>query len=341
VPINNCINFRFIGVINIGPIFILGCHKSGTSLLRSLLDGHKDLFVIPIESHFFQNCKLSVDYRFRQSFPQRLSVVELKNNLISWIVYSNKANNDPYADSITANKWNIDRFAAYLINSSVTNWKQLFNAYVEAIYYSLYGKYFDSQNLRFVEKSVENAEFAWILRGIYPKCKFLHIVRNPYATLVAIRKHKTFNGNYPFLGHALMSMRNSYYHLYKNKNFLPDYFVIRYEDLIDQPVESMSKIANFLEIEYDDILCQPTQFGNNWSGNSTSGKNFLGISSDPLHIWKNEIMDFEVQAVNKLFPFILNDYDYKKITPSNSNFTPMNGESKEIFIRNRMLLDML
>jgi hypothetical protein len=35
-------------------IFILGAHKSGSSLLRSLLDGHPQLFAIPLETHLFQ-----------------------------------------------------------------------------------------------------------------------------------------------------------------------------------------------------------------------------------------------------------------------------------------------
>lgn len=36
-------------------IFILGAHKSGTSLVRSLLDGHPDLNVVPIELHFLRH----------------------------------------------------------------------------------------------------------------------------------------------------------------------------------------------------------------------------------------------------------------------------------------------
>jgi len=36
------------------PIFLLGSHKSETSLLRALLDGHKDLFVFPTETHLFK-----------------------------------------------------------------------------------------------------------------------------------------------------------------------------------------------------------------------------------------------------------------------------------------------
>lgn len=58
------------------PIFILGCHKSRTSLLRALFDGHDDLFVVPFETHFFQRTGHVIDYAFRKSAARRLSVEE-------------------------------------------------------------------------------------------------------------------------------------------------------------------------------------------------------------------------------------------------------------------------
>jgi hypothetical protein len=37
-----------------GPVFILGNLKSGTTLVQALLDGHPELFVIPVELKFFK-----------------------------------------------------------------------------------------------------------------------------------------------------------------------------------------------------------------------------------------------------------------------------------------------
>ncbi|MGA1778589.1 MAG: sulfotransferase [Schleiferiaceae bacterium] len=51
------------------PIFILGSHKSGTSLLRSLLDGHPDLFVIPFETHFMALLGRWITYSYRKQAP--------------------------------------------------------------------------------------------------------------------------------------------------------------------------------------------------------------------------------------------------------------------------------
>lgn len=55
-----------------GPIFILGCTKSRTSMMRNLFDGHPDLFIVPAESHFFQNIGFWINYFFRRSAPQQL-----------------------------------------------------------------------------------------------------------------------------------------------------------------------------------------------------------------------------------------------------------------------------
>lgn len=44
------------------PIFIASIHKSGATHLRTILDGHPNIFAIPFESHFFQ---LVNEYQFQ------------------------------------------------------------------------------------------------------------------------------------------------------------------------------------------------------------------------------------------------------------------------------------
>ena len=40
--------------LNKAPLFICGCPKSGTTLLRSLFDGHPERLVFPMEMKFFR-----------------------------------------------------------------------------------------------------------------------------------------------------------------------------------------------------------------------------------------------------------------------------------------------
>ncbi len=58
------------------PISILGSHKSGSSLLRRLLDGHPTFFVIPTESYYFQFTGHWVDYGLRYAWPKTMSTSE-------------------------------------------------------------------------------------------------------------------------------------------------------------------------------------------------------------------------------------------------------------------------
>ena len=71
--------------MNKNLINIVGVHKSGTTLLRNLLDGNNGLFVIPFESHYFQNMEYWVDYRLRRNLNKSLSNNKVINNFINFI----------------------------------------------------------------------------------------------------------------------------------------------------------------------------------------------------------------------------------------------------------------
>ncbi len=304
-------------IINKDPIFILGCSKSGTSLLRNLLDSHPDLFVIPIETHFFQLSEMWVSYFSRRTKPKSNDINNIKENLINWVRFQNSKNNF-LADGFTQGKWDIDLFSKIIKSVDVNNLNELLNLYYTALYKSLYKKDFD-QKLRVVEKSVENTEFVWELSSYYPNARFIHIIRNPYANLVALRKY-TSRKKSSKLKNALYSMYSSYYYLYKNKKMIQGYFTIKYEDLITDTVQVMKNISKFLDITYNDILIKPTSLGMNWQGNSTSKNKFEGISTNPLHNWKNEITKQEINIINNLFDFIFYDYRYTLLDKNSETY---------------------
>lgn len=320
--------------MNEAPVFILGCTKSGTSLTRNLFDGHSSLFVVPTESHFFQFTGSWVNYYFRSSQPANLSFDEMKGKLCKWIDYINKRTND-VADGFTIGKWNQEKFKELIFSKPVENLRELSDLYIESMYVSLYNKPYP--NLRFIEKSVENAEFALEWLQLYPDAKFIHILRNPYSNLVAIRKYKG-SSKFPFLNRAFLSMYNSYYFLYKNLKLLSkdQYKVILYEDLISRPAEVMREVADFVNIDFNETLLMPTLFGESWSGNSTSKVSFSGVSNINLEKWKNEITKYEVSVVNELFPHVLKDYKFEMVNPKNIKTRLFPKEGVINFFMNRL-----
>ncbi|MBD3225810.1 MAG: hypothetical protein GF313_13865 [Caldithrix sp.] len=316
------------------PIFILGCTKSGTTLLRSLFDGYPGLFTIPTETHFFQNINLWVDYYFRRTKPSNISFTQMKENLFKWIEYRNQKEH-LLSDGFTKGRWDLNAFRKSLESQKISNYKQLSDLYVKALYASIYKKQMPA-NYEFIEKSVENAEFVLEWNTLYPSARFIHIVRNPYSNLVALRKYISKH-KFPFLKNALYAMHNSYYYLYKNSKWINDYKVVKYEDLISGPKLVMEDISNFLEIPFKPILLEPTLLGKKWQGNSTSGKKFVGVSSENLNRWKNEITSLEINMINTWFDFILKDYQYERLTPKKSLMVPEKNELFKRYIQNRLL----
>lgn len=317
------------------PIFLLGAHKSGTSLLRSLFDGHPDLFVLPVEAHLFEKAGFWVDYSFRRSHPVETERNKLITTFVDMIKEYNQTSN-PQADSITSGMWNVPTFQAALEQADLSTTASTFEAVFQAMHLSLYGIPLE-KGKRIVEKSVEHAEFALDLHQLYPKAKFIHIVRNPYASMVSFRRFKT-EGKYPFLKGILHSLYNSYYFLVKNQQLLPDYLVVRYEDLVQKPDYVIKNIIRFTGITDHPALYQPTVGGKIWRGNSVSGEQFSGISTRSLQRWQDEINPYEIDLLNKVIPaYIWKKFGYELLATTGNRFAPISDEHLKTYVANRLL----
>jgi len=319
----------------IKPIFILGAHKSGTSLLRALFDGHPDLFVVPMESHFIPHLEWWITYPYRRTFPRVVTKDDFLNNVKNWISCSNESENF-MADSITKGIFDLSRFNERIDKTLFSSEKQNILDYFSAIYYSIYGEELN-KNKRIVEKSVENTEFALDLFRLFPDAYFLNIVRNPYANLVAIRKFAV-KKTYPWLGHPLRALINSYYYLFRNLRLLEKYMVIKYEDLVIDTENIMRKVCNNIELEYSTSLLEPSFLNKPWAGNSTSGNKFNGISRMPIRSWEKEITSIETELINRYLAHVVDFFDYDTVKRKHHYYVPAKRELPINYLANRLLL---
>ncbi len=316
------------------PVFILGCTKAGTTLMRNLFDGHPDFFVIPMESHFYQNIKYWVNYYTRRTKPEDLSYDQMKESLCRWVEHMNSYY-DRVADNFTKGQWDINKFRQLIYSEEIDNIRDLSDLYVKAIYYSLHNSLFD-ESKDFIEKSVENAEFAIEWKKLYPEARFIHIVRNPYSNFVSFRKFVN-KKKFPILKGVVYSMYNSYYYLFKNLRILDNYKVVIYEELVSEPDKIMKELANFLGVEFRESMLYPTLLGDSWAGNSTSDVQYTKVSSANINKWNKDITDFEIHIVNELFDQVLEKYKFKKLKPVKSKFYPAKKENLKTYLFNRAL----
>ena len=320
------------------PVFIFGCHKSGTSLLRSLLDGHDQLVVFPRETHFFQYAGHWVDYALRRARPVRHNLQTL---LASFCRHIDELNNstDPYSDAVEFPGYDVDRFVSCFKEFEPKTLREQFEAYLRSLYYALFNVHLP-EGSRIVEKSVENAEYASVLRWMFPDSRCVHIVRNPYASLVSTRRAKSRRG-YPVMTNMAKALYNSSYYLFKNRIHLDRYLVVRYEDLVTDTQRVLRRISDFLDISFSETLLQPTILGRPWKGNSTSNTDFTGISTAPVSAWRQYVNDYEIRVVNRISSSVIQEYGYERLEPKRTRFFPLKGENFRTYIKNRALLLML
>ncbi|MBI1286938.1 MAG: hypothetical protein GC178_05105 [Flavobacteriales bacterium] len=325
--------------MNQQPIFILGAHKSGTTMLRNMLSGHPDLFVIPFESHVFQLSDWDVDYEYRKNKKQGLSIKQIESNFKDWIKLQNEAV-DPMGDTFVTGKLNVDAFNQHFCLKEGDTQTVIFEKYMSAVHQCL-GLGDLDDNKRVVEKSVENAEFAVELSKMYPQARFIHIVRNPYANFVSLRKYKSVGVGYPLLNRMVKTIKNSYHYLEENPKQIEHYLVVRYEDILTDTERVMQEVAGFIGIPFNEKLLFPSHLGEQWGGNSTSGKKFKSVSSVNLDEWKNEILPIEVKCVNSVAKEIIHSLRYPFITSNGSFIKKKPEESLLRFIFNRLCVLLL
>lgn len=312
------------------PIFILGAHKSGTSLLRNLLSDHSELASIPFESHFFELDNYWVKTEYRKQIPQINN--DFKKRAIENAEETNTTK-DRKGDAFLDGRLSIELLTKGLEGINEKKDGEKLKQYYNSIFSSLNIEW---KGKRVVEKSVENSEFVNELQRFFPDAKFVHVVRNPYSNWVSLRKYKSVDWGYPLIYRMHKNFLESYYWLEKNKRLYPNYLVIKYEDLLLSTEVTMKKIADFCEIIFEEVLLKPTYMGESWEGNSTRNEKFSGVNASFIDKWKEDILPIESHIINNAFSHIVKEYGYDEFSMEGSILKKAKGESLKRYIANRL-----
>ncbi|MBL4820301.1 MAG: sulfotransferase [Gammaproteobacteria bacterium] len=139
------------------PFFILGCVRSGTTLLRDLLQQHENL-CCPQETHFFRwadpfgTNKYASNYRGKALFKEHRE-----------------------ADGI-------DNFSFFYTLNHGANRKYLMDHYMH-----LFLEANNKAGKRWFDKSPQNVYGLMLLSGMYPQAKFIHVHRHPYNVIASLK----------------------------------------------------------------------------------------------------------------------------------------------------------
>jgi len=283
------------------PIFICGHPKSGTTLVRAILDSHPQLVVYPDESSFFQGFVFEVADR---SPDKKLSLAQ------RYLLHFFEAENGSREQLYTTYARTCDIMCQLIENIGYRHDGDLLSAAILA-----YGQAHDlltPESCHWVEKTPYNEFYADDIYALWPEAYCIHIVRDPrdnYTTYY--RKHQTLEIEKFALGwNASLKVGLHNQNRFGSKRYL----ILRYEDLTQDPGGQISLIVDFLGIRDDKSLRLPSRGGVAWQGNSMFGDKFTDISKKPLERWKQYLSPQDAGRIEVLCGSLMKKmgYSYQK-----------------------------
>jgi len=278
--------------ININsPIFIVGVGRSGTTLIQSMLNAHKDIAFTP-ETHFLRN------------YIGNISVnKKLVKNDVNYII--NKINND---ENLKRTDMNLNEIINLIVKKGEFNlvefYKKLLKNYAKARNKSMIG-----------DKDPKNIEYLHDIKRIFPNAYIVHIIRDPRDVVVS-RMKAEWSRDRNFLTHVIAYREQLHKGIRDGKKLFGNhYFELFYEDLIEYPEKTLKKVCKYLNISYDSGMLHFNEKADKiikgkerqWKENC-----FKPVISNNKNKWKNKLNRHQVLLVENICNKSFRNFGYKK-----------------------------
>jgi hypothetical protein len=292
------------------------------------------LNVVPIESHYFEHSGYRVSYplRFQEGEKHRGDENFLHSALNGLKGY--EAASEEGGDLQAPVSFDLDAFRSGMEGNLEKDGPDRMDRYFRSLMKAS-GLPVD-QNGIWVEKSVEHFEFILLLKRWFPDARFVHILRDPYANLVSLRKFRTRSGVYPFLPPLIESLRWHRHHWLRAKEAIEGHFTVHFEKLLREPENTMRSLAQKLELPFDPILLKPSSLGREWKGNRITGEEVDGFATERAEDWKEEIFPHEIFLLNHGLKDLIELSGYERIRFAGGFLKRAKGEAFKTYISNRL-----
>jgi len=314
-------------------IHIDGWFAGGKSILWSLLDGHKDVYVSPLHDYtfamflkddfhhwlkaknllFFRNSLSTTSYyKFEQIFKYGSLDVALSANETMKIPYN--------IDFYKLDKSFISKLEALKVWSPET--------IIESLYQTLYElneQQGNPQHFAFMGNAYRYKSY-YNIPKLFPNMKTI-IIKREIKNIIASRTNrksrpidvKEYQAFAPDFEHLINSgevnrISDYFAHMQRLQSQYPEKFlIIDFEDLVYKTQETMQVVANYLSIEYNKILQVPTRDG------ILLEQNGITLISNENDNAEQLLTPKEIQTIeNGIAHYNKNTYDIKELNLLNN-----------------------
>jgi hypothetical protein len=265
------------------PFFILGSGRNGSTLLASILNVHKDVFVPP--EQFILPYTI-----FKRYLKFYWSINNLKQDVVNTIKMPNQTLN-----------WKVDLKEIELKDKDIAS-------FFNSIYRS-YAKQVKGDVKIWGDKTPLNIHFANFIYPEFSNAKYIFLIRDPRDVALSYKKltnHKARNTDF-----AIWKWNDSV----KMLDYLlarTDVLIIKYEDLVHNPERELKKILSYLEISEDmSILSSKSGASDMGVGDHSFHQNLdKPINSSSVGKWKLELKGLDIKYIEQQTKLNRKRFDY-------------------------------
>lgn len=288
--------------------------RSGSDLLQSLFDGHKEVAQFPGILHFSKDL-LKI---FELKDPQKIAK---KFIYLNQLYFDSRLNKKERHDKLGKKK---NEF--YIVDKELfeKNFIAIFNKSKKNnldILICLHKAYMLSKNLKQNKLKVillhihliENFQNYLKVLNVYKNSKILVTYRDPLVSMCSTVKHWTNygKGKYMTPRHLFVNYQ-FHFNIFKNlKKYKNKIRVIKLEKIHTESKKTLKKLCKFIDVKYSNSLLHSTYFDKKWWGDSISKKYLDGLNSNFKNKFdKNIFRDDELKFIENKIINILIKYDY-------------------------------
>lgn len=275
------------------PIFIVGCGRSGTTLLRLMLNKHSKI-AIPEETWYYTKLDKNKEYFISKEKENWASLIS------DWI-FENSRIHFPDLQK--------EKLRSYLEGLDIHNeWNKVVASL--NILFSL-----QEEKPRWGDKTPGYVIHLPLIKSLYPSAKIIHIIRDGRDVIPSLLKHWNVGPQTnSFIETALYWKK----HVSKGmedgpKYFGKNYIEIKYEDLILDTEKELKKICSFIEEEFEPQMLNISEDAGayipNWEWHQQLKK---PINKNHIQLWKTKMPNYEKILFYYICRDTINKLNYPK-----------------------------
>lgn len=270
------------------PIFIVSAPRSGSTLLRLILDAHPNI-AIPSPAWLYEYIRPYL-YSFGD-LGQESNYRDLVRDMI---------------EMPTIERWLVDFTVDEVVGACPgRSFKEAYD-YLHVKDATAKGK------TRWGEKSPRNSYWIDEIKSEFPDAQFVHIVRDgrdmaiDISQSVSMRPCSVLMGSY-YWKHYVTAIRDSFARL-----DAADRYEIGYEALCADPEAELKALCDFLGEDFDSAMLrhQESASTRTWAANAQHGNTGKPITTDYCELYKKRLPERDARVLESVIAELLQQYGY-------------------------------